>query len=326
MRIMLAILSVLVCDHVKLKPRSHQDLPHVFLMLGFDGPNISGPNQPTRAGHPGSSQNGTSVTHSDQSATFHPTSHPSPAASGHHGPKMPISLPQPNADDVNNYRSPAHMPDRGFTRSRHSSPESFSDREFDEREGRFPTQFYIPRDWPAKIPPPALLLDFIDAFFDHIALAPRLLHRAKFTRAIEVRLTPPTSRQPPFPHHQNHHRPQAPEVSLSRTTDIPPMPGTALLHSICALAAAFVPVTTVTQTFTPASLAMTDLEDPESRAVIMAPFAFDHARWAKQIANEDAANSKRLLECVQASIILGWFSVSTPCLSDSNLHIKLIIS
>lgn len=164
-------------------------------------------------------------------------------------------------------------------------------------EGREP---YRPKGWPQKLPPPHLLLDLIDAFFDNHVLAPRILHRAKFMRVIKTRLELSSA---------NH---GADSFSYSRSTalltddDLPPMPSTALLHAICAFGIAFAALSTLEELF-PRSLP--DLQDAKLKSEVASKFSIEHCDNAKLLANDDVVHSRRLLECVQTAVILGWYNV-----------------
>lgn len=86
------------------------------------------------------------------------------------------------------------------------------------------------------------------------------------------------------------------------------MPSIALLHAICALGVSFVSLSTLTQLF---RRSLHDSDDPDLRAEVIAAFGIEHCDHAKFLVNDDVVHSRRLLECVQTTVILGWYSVST---------------
>jgi hypothetical protein len=51
-----------------------------------------------------------------------------------------------------------------------------------------------------------------------------------------------------------------------------------------------------------------------SRKESMKRCADEHVEAARKIIDEDVRHSRRLLECVQTTVILGWFHVSIACL------------
>jgi hypothetical protein len=199
-------------------------------------------------------------------------------------------------------------------RSRSTSP--ISDREVDGRERYRRSCFVVPPDWPPRLPPPHLLLDLISAFFDNHVLAPRILHRPKFTRAIKARARLSSDHG-------------TDSFSYSRSAvppthgDLPPMPSIALLHAICAFGVSFVSLCTLAQLF---RRSFPDLEDPGLRAEVVAAFGIEHCGHAKFLVNDDVVHSRRLLECVQTTVIMGWYSVSHypicfPPFSSSLSHV-----
>lgn len=176
-------------------------------------------------------------------------------------------------------------------------------REIEEgREAYRPSFTAVPPDWPQKLPPPYLLLDLVNAFFDNHVLAPRILHRRKFTRAIKARtkLSPTDLGTDSFSHCRS--------TALPTNDDLPIMPSIALLHAICAFGVSFAPLSTL-EGLVPRSLP--DLRDTKRRSEVVAAFSIEHCDRAKFLANDDVVHSRRLLECVQTTVILGWYNVST---------------
>lgn len=251
-------------------------------MLGFDGASIL----PSRQ-LPPLPLNGTTPTRTDTlvlpfpRTQLQPPAATTPAASPHHG-----------SIRDSHWQSPSQYARGSRLTNDPTSP--ISDRELERREP------YRPKGWPQKLPPPHLLLDLIDAFFDNHVLATRILHRAKFMHAIKTRLRLSSTNR------------GADSFSSSRSTallandDLPPMPSTALLHAICAFGVAFAALPTLEELF-PRSLP--DLQDAKLKSEVTSKFSIEHCDHAKLLVNDDIVHSRRLLECVQTAVILGWYNV-----------------
>lgn len=150
-----------------------------------------------------------------------------------------------------------------------------------------------PPAWPENLPPAPIVRHLVETFFNTIQLAPHLIHRPTFTSSLTL---PPKD---------------------------PGFPSVALLHAICAVTTLYAPLT-IRQALAAAaprpSSSSSDRSsggwgatgspsrDAEVNAQITA-FADEHAELARNLAHLDVRHSKRMLESVQSTIILGWYNV-----------------
>ncbi|KAF8320464.1 hypothetical protein DL93DRAFT_1847853 [Clavulina sp. PMI_390] len=287
--------------------------------LGFDGPNVSHAShslipQRNHPGHFGSFPPSSNGGYS---------SHPSPVDSLPPRSTSSQSL-SPSAQDDRSAPNGLTFSSQAYhsSHNRYPTPDYHADSwrrgsvdDSNYRRQHLPNH-YIPPDWPPDLPAPSLLLDFINVFFERIPSAHRILHRAKFTRAIQARTSPSYSPANSPQAYSFNDPAKTHAESFSRTNDFPKAPGPSVLHAICALAATFVGSSTIQHLFSPDILAMTDLDNHEQREKLMGPFAASHASLSMKNVNSDASDSKRLLECVQATIIVGWYNyLHTKCVS-----------
>jgi hypothetical protein len=166
-----------------------------------------------------------------------------------------------------------------------------------------PSTDMLPSSYPARLPPPRLLLSLIETFFARVPLAPGMLHKASFMRDLQ---RGPDDRL--FPHVAILH------VRLDRLEDaavVLPLIGTAssLPQAICALTARYSGVTSAHEPPASASFAPPPPSAPASdnssahahRWGLADPldkesFGARHAIWAKEEIESGIACAERLFE------------------------------
>lgn len=167
-----------------------------------------------------------------------------------------------------------------------------------------PGTFDLTRDiWPLNIPPPDTLQHLVEVFFSSVPLASRLIHKPSFM------------------------------INLQQVPTSPEFPHISLLHAICGVASLYSPVIRETASFVPPDsgssrpfnsgiILRPDAEDgvqgehyfPRSVEDILEPgpdgFGSMHIRWATDTLRLATRVGDRLLQLLQAAVIITWYHYS----------------
>ncbi|KAG8989191.1 hypothetical protein FRB90_002375 [Tulasnella sp. 427] len=171
-------------------------------------------------------------------------------------------------------------------------------------DGTPPSTFELTADiWPLNIPPPETLYHLVETFFASVPLASRLIHKPTFIASLQ--LIPTSSK---FPH-------------------------VALLHAICGIASLYSPIireyssqspedSDTARPFNSGIVIRPNAEEgvqgkcyyPRSLKDVMGPgpdgFGSMHIRWAGETMRLATRSGDRLLQLLQAAIIVTWYHFS----------------